>query len=388
MSLGKKIPIEPLSQARASRIERAVFDRLDAQIPEIDASRERSSRLRLWLLRSTAAVAASLLALMGLRIAHVWSPSVPAEANVSRIVTGASDSRVALTSAAIDVAPESEVVMTGDDEQGILIVLNRGSITCDVAPRRSRPPFVVQAAGVRVRVVGTLFRVTRDGESARVAVVHGTVEIGARGQVILVRDGETWPAGPTRGGAEPPGDPAALGVRAAHDGSEAPDMETASLRPARGQAMSAVRGAAAKRHATPANVETSNGAAPASVTPIASAQASRAPSAGHASQPAAASESADPVPASPSDDAIASDQRLFEQAAGLEGQDPLRAIAIYRDLAGRGGPWSMNALFAEASLEAARGNGAEARRLLDAYVARYPRGPNARDARALLDRLQ
>jgi hypothetical protein len=46
----------------------------------------------------------------------------------------------------------------------------------------------------------------------------------------------------------------------------------------------------------------------------------------------------------------------------------------------------MNALFAQARLELERGNRAEGQRLLADYLARYPHGPNARDARRLLSR--
>jgi hypothetical protein len=39
-------------------------------------------------------------------------------------------------------------------------------------------------------------------------------------------------------------------------------------------------------------------------------------------------------------------------------------------------------------LEATRGNGTEARRLLERYLERFPNGSNAEDARAVLKRLR
>jgi hypothetical protein len=79
-------------------------------------------------------------------------------------------------------------------------------------------------------------------------------------------------------------------------------------------------------------------------------------------------------------------QQIFELAAAEEGHDAAHAIALYRGLAAGDGPWAANALFAQASLEQARGHGGEARRLLETYLRRFPNGRNAGDARALLDR--
>jgi hypothetical protein len=81
-------------------------------------------------------------------------------------------------------------------------------------------------------------------------------------------------------------------------------------------------------------------------------------------------------------------RELYEAASRLEASRPDLAVARYRDLAAKGGPWGMNALFAEGRLEADRGHITDARRLLGDYVTRYPSGPNADDARELLERLR
>ncbi len=78
----------------------------------------------------------------------------------------------------------------------------------------------------------------------------------------------------------------------------------------------------------------------------------------------------------------------YAAASRLEASHPEQAVAIYQELAAKGGPWGMNALFAEGRLAVDRGRSDEARRLLDEYLSRYPSGPNANDARQLEQRLR
>jgi TolA-binding protein len=59
---------------------------------------------------------------------------------------------------------------------------------------------------------------------------------------------------------------------------------------------------------------------------------------------------------------------------------------LYATIEAEGGPWAPTALFARARLLAEQGRTAEARAALSRYLERYPRGPNADDARALLQR--
>lgn len=116
-----------------------------------------------------------------------------------------------------------------------------------------------------------------------------------------------------------------------------------------------------------------------------------APSAGPSSAPGGSSTGPAPnVPpvATKAPAAPPSAREIYEAASRLEASRPDRAVALYRELAARGGPWGMNALFAQGRLEADRRNTAEARRVLEQYLARYPSGPNANDARQLLDRLR
>jgi hypothetical protein len=81
-------------------------------------------------------------------------------------------------------------------------------------------------------------------------------------------------------------------------------------------------------------------------------------------------------------------QVLFELAAQLEIRDPEAALRIYGELAAAPSPadggWAASSLFAAARLEAERGHAAQSRELCDSYLRRFPRGPNADDARTLL----
>jgi TolA-binding protein len=79
---------------------------------------------------------------------------------------------------------------------------------------------------------------------------------------------------------------------------------------------------------------------------------------------------------------------VFERATALERSDPARASQLYRSLELGTDSWAQNALYARGRLAASRGNPAEARRLLERYLERFPRGSNAEDARAVLRRLE
>ena len=113
----------------------------------------------------------------------------------SRIVTADSPSSVSVGDVALDVAARSALLVNGDDEGSVLVVLERGEVDFRVAPRAARPPVVVHAGDARIEVVGTAFTVTRVGDSARVAVHEGAVEVMAHGRRARVAAGQTWSAG-------------------------------------------------------------------------------------------------------------------------------------------------------------------------------------------------
>ncbi len=312
-----KIEIEPLSEARWARVERAVLDATaDGAIdlaPQVPAPRWRLAAAALVLTGALAAIAGGL----------AWRALQPeARGGPTRVETAANGSHVEFGESTIDVGPTSAVRLAGDDSRGVVVTLDRGRVECDVTPRRGRPPFVVEAGSVEVRVVGTHFVVARTGETVGVDVQRGQVEVTSNGARSLVSAGAHWPASP----------------------------EVAPQLPA------------PPASAAPSPRETSAGRA-APVEPHTSALPARGGS---------------PLPP----------REQYEAATRLEAEQPAAAIALYRELAHQGGAWGENALFAAGRLEADRGDQDEARRLLREYVGRYPTGPNANDARQLLDRLR
>lgn len=325
-----EVPVEPLSEARWARIERGVFEALDDQAPP-ESRAPKPRRGAWWWAAAAAAVAviASVL-VVRLRAPTTTPPAVVAVTHPSRIVTGAGESHLALGENALDVGPDSAVVVSGDDAHGVLVVLDRGSVACQVSPRAGRPPFVVQAGAVRVRVIGTRFRVARLDESARVEVTEGVVEVNSGAETFLVPAGEVWPKTvvvPSTATLPQP----SLALTAPEPTSKPAPTTSPSAKPV-----------------------------------VASASASSAaPSA-----------------------TTATPQELYESAARLEAKDPAKAIALYRQVEVGGGPWAANALYAHGRLEAERGNRAEAKRLLEDYGKRFPKGPNAADCRSLLLQLK
>lgn len=334
-----KVDVDDYTEERWDDIERSVFAKLDGE--EALASNRRvvqgaealpAERALRWRPAVAFVIAGAAAAAIGGLVFHSMSPGVSMTAAPSRITTAGSESHVTLGEAALDVGPNSAVLVSGDDEHGILVILDKGRVDCAVAPRKGRPPFVVTAGDVRVVVVGTRFTVTHPDGSTRVDVREGVVEVTSHGETASVHAGETWPssaAAPAKSAAELP----------TTDGQEA------------------VPAASEKREPGPP-VRPASGARP----------------------PAAASLGSRDFPEP-------SDEEPYEAAAKKEKSDPDAALATYRKIASGTGPWAPNALFAAGRLEADRGHRAEATRLLNAYLTRFPRGPNAVDARALIDRM-
>jgi FecR protein len=261
------------------------------------------------------------------------------------------------------------VLVSGDDDHGVDVVLDRGAVTCEVAPRRGRPPFVVDAGDVRVRVVGTRFTVTRDTLATSVAVDHGVVEVIEGGKVTTLHDGERWPQlGRTVS------DP---GARALEPGPVDPVVPAASI--GRG----------------PSSLPAPDARPATSADPAPPVRSHQAPLQGSASGPVPGrsipqdvGSSRDEATATATPGASPSAQEEYEAAARIEKVRPDDAAVTYRRLAAGSTAWAPSALFALARLDADRGEHQEAARLLRDYLSRYPRGINADDARALLQRMQ
>jgi hypothetical protein len=370
-----KVEVEPLGEASWQRIERNVMQALEREGRPLREARELGEALGPARPASRASLrfaygfvltgaAAAVLAMLSGRLLERPRPADALE----RVVTHESATHVAYGEATLDVAANSALVVSGDDERGVLVVLDRGQVTCEVAPRRGRPPFLVQAGDVRIRVIGTKFSVRRDGDAAAVVVDHGVVEISERGQVARVSAGEIWPR-PT-----PPAAPAPSMIKTAREPPEpmappsAPQpvatvpSKHALHRPhlKHGKHTTAVRAPAAPAPRAPLPVEPEPPAPPVVPAP------------------------ARPAPPPPA----VSAQERYEAAARFEARDPEGALGIYRSLSTGSDNWAANALYAQGRLQADRGRLREARALLRSYLERFPAGHNADDARHLLNRLR
>ena len=369
-----RIEVEPLSNQRWERIERSLTERLQRQALQTDRVSEQRSRthgLRTWLVAAAAmaAVAAALL------VTGPWSEPATLE-HPSRITTGQSPSHLALPGLALDVQPESAVVVSAETPQGLLIVLDRGGIVCQVAPRSKEAPLIVQAGEARVLVLGTRFSVTRLGETARVSVHEGVVEVTSRGRSRKVQAGEEWLAeSPQQSSSHlerSVDDEYSIGDRNSTDdrsSDEKPPAPTAASPARRGSRAVEKPVAKDRRPALEASGIKPRQALPAATPPKATPSAAAT---------AVATGSTGPR----------SSQAMFEEATALERSDPARATSLYRRLEAGRDSWAQNALYARGRLEASRGNPGEARRLLEMYLERFPHGSNAEDARAVLRRLR
>jgi hypothetical protein len=183
-------PVELLSDIAWARVERELWTTLDAPAP---APAPATPRRRTW--PRFAIGGAALTAAAALVLVLVWpSPHHPRSTSdlPSRVATAAAPTTVSFGDAEITVSPESTLVLSGAPARGVEVVLERGGARFAVSPRQGRPPFVVRAGAVDVRVIGTDFLVARSGDAARVDVTHGEVEVVAHGRRAYVRAGETW----------------------------------------------------------------------------------------------------------------------------------------------------------------------------------------------------
>lgn len=340
-------PVEPLPDLTWARLERRLWQSLDAPTP-VEAAAvapPRAARWRWPVVAATAIAAAAAAAILwprGEDRAAQPSPlSMPAGTATPARVTSA-DAPTALTfgDADIELAPRSALFLSGDDRRGVDLVLDHGRAHFEVAPRAGRAPFVVHVGAVRVTVIGTGFTVIRDGESAQVEVTHGVVEVVADGRRDRVAAGQVWDHGLLRDGT--------LAAAPAAPAPFAPVVDAPAL-----AIDPDARPAVASAPAPASRVERRAPAAPSS------------PTAGPPLDPKAA----------------------FAAAAALEAQAPDRALAAYLALAEAAPAWADAALFAAARLAFDRGDRARARSLAERYLRRFPHGRNALDARALLERL-
>ena len=185
-------PVEKLSDVAWARVERGLWARMDGAgtVTAASGSRElgRERRNWKWLAMPVAAAAACALVMFATR--GTPTPAT-AEQEPARVVSGASPSSVSFGDAHVMLDANTALEMEHDGDKPVAL-LEHGAAWFAVAPRGDRPPFQVRAGDTLVTVVGTRFRVARDGEHADVTVDHGAVEVRFRGRVIHLTDGQTW----------------------------------------------------------------------------------------------------------------------------------------------------------------------------------------------------
>lgn len=193
-----KTPIDPpQNESRRDRIERNVFaqlaqmrvaDRADAAVPMPPASNRRA-----WMFAGLgAAVAAAVILVVSTKGEAPAPAPIAEDTTPSRIVTPiGGESSFTVGDAVILAASDTSVDVKRAPDGGITLVVARGAVDCDVAPRNHRPPFHVVAGDVSVEVVGTRFTVART-PSPRVDVVRGKVRVRAPGGTWLLSAGDSW----------------------------------------------------------------------------------------------------------------------------------------------------------------------------------------------------
>jgi hypothetical protein len=317
--------IEPLSDIEWQRVERGLFTALDREsaVPALPEPPRRRAWGRIGLIAGGVGLAAAAALALVVARPEAAKPRPDQRNQPTRVVAKDAPTEVSFGESTITLDAGAAATMSGDAEHGVLIQLERGRATFEVATRGNRPNYLVQAGDVTVRVIGTQFSVFRSGDAARVDVTRGHVEVVARGHRAQVLAGESWSS----------------------DG----DWE-------------AVVGGS--------KATTTGGIAAAPLSPP-DAQPASPP---QPEQPA--------VVKKPKVD----DHARFEAAAALEPTDPAAAIAAYKAIAKGSSRWAANALFAAARL-AFDTHDAQAGALLREYLRRFPGGASAADAKSLLQQL-
>jgi hypothetical protein len=339
-------PLEPLSDAAWSRVERGLWSQLDAE----PGARRAPEPPRRWAwvvapLVAAAAVAALVFALR-LRPAAVDEPS--------RIVSGPAPSSVQFGDSHIELDASTALSLRHEAEHPT-VMLERGGAWFTVAPRQARPAFLVRAGDATVQVVGTRFRVARSDERIAVEVERGRVDVDFRGGTIAVGAGQRW-------------------------SSDAPSqLAAAAASPA----------AAAAPQALP-EPPAATGLEPEPAPEPAPAHKAVSPVRRHAPGPAhtvGTNADAEPRPGALDAAEAERDRSEYDRLAALEPRSPDAALAGYLALARGTSRWAAPALFAAGRLAHDRRDH-RAESLLTLYLQRFPDGANAADARELLNRLR
>lgn len=381
-------PVEPMSDVAWARVERGLMQRLDQEIaaPIVATPRRRW----IWIAAPALAVAAAIALVLGLRT----SPDPVTSGEPSRVVAGDAPSSVSFADAHLALAARSAIVMSNEAGSPSVLV-ERGEVEFTVAPRAERPPFVVRAGDVVVRVVGTKFEVARFEERVTVGVDHGIVDVVFRGATVRVGAQQRWSSESPEAvstialAAPGPGVPTSRAQTAAQN-SAAQNVGAQAAAQNVGAQVAAQIGDARDSGAQNSGARDNAPQNPAksTIAPSAAATNTTKPGAGSTSSVTTAVPATTAPPAArPPTVAPVDDQREFERLAALEPKDPAAAIAGYLAISRGSSAWAGNALFAAGRLAADRKD-PRAKTFLQIYLRRFPNGSNAADARTLLDSIQ
>jgi hypothetical protein len=305
----------PASDARRERVEHDVFERLAAIRASDRAEAIAPGRQRPRFVMAFAAVGAVAAVLIAvLLIGRERGPAEPGAPSLVETPVGGS-SRFTVGDAVI-VAGGDTSVGVSTTEDGVVLVLGRGTIDCDVTPREGRRPFRVLAGDVEVVVVGTRFAVTRAGPGARVDVMRGKVRVRSAAGERMLTAGESWTSTAITPGTTSTESPAPPVV------APEPAVDTPSAEP---------------------SIE----------APVVT----------------------DPAPTRPRP----TSREAFTAAQLLESKDLRKAARAYRAIANGKDVWAALALYSLAELQAAS-DPDESLRHLDELTRRFPNGANAEDA--------
>jgi ferric-dicitrate binding protein FerR (iron transport regulator) len=186
-------PVEKLSDVAWARVERGLWSRVDGAgtvtgaVSTREFGRLRERRSWRWLALPIAAAAACAIVLFVSRGAQPGAP----DQEPTRFVSGAAPSAVSFGDAHVELDANTAIETQVEGDKPVAL-LEHGAAWFSVAPRGELPPFQVRAGDTVVRVVGTRFRVARDGEHADVRVDHGIVEVRYRGRALRLVDGQAW----------------------------------------------------------------------------------------------------------------------------------------------------------------------------------------------------
>jgi transmembrane sensor len=187
-----------------ARLER-VWSKVDARLPGRRAAR-----------RAWGWVGAGVLAAAAVGGLYLLGPNGESSKAAESVLAGAvletasdSLSMGLLDGSSLTLAQSSRVEVASSSTSGVRLRLKRGRIECEVKPR-PEANFVVVADGVEVRVVGTRFSVTAEGDDhsrrVHVEVERGEVEIRSStepGEVVRLKAGRSWSQVTKTGPAQP-----------------------------------------------------------------------------------------------------------------------------------------------------------------------------------------